>query len=69
MNLDLIEFHKYIGLLAYKIKEDYFLIADPTCGFHVDQIVYRILLVIDVTVSNTVTHDVKRKGNLQQELW
>jgi hypothetical protein len=65
LNLDLIEFHKCMGLLAYKIKEDHFRIADPTCGLRADQIVYRpgqMPLVIDVTVSNAVTPDIKKKG-------
>ena len=65
LNLELIEFHKCMGLLAYKIPEDQFRIADPTCRLRVDQIVYRpgqIPIVVDVTVSNAVTPDIKKKG-------
>ena len=61
--MDLIEFHKCMGLLAYKIKKDHFRIANPTFGLRGDQIVYQTgqkAFVIDVTVSNAVTLDIKK---------
>ena len=54
-----------MSLLAYKIKEDHFRIADLTCGLRAVQIVHRsglIPLIIDITVSNAVTPDIKKKG-------
>jgi len=60
-----------MDLLAYKSKEDHFRIVDPTCGLRADRIVYRpgqILLVIDVTVLNAVTSDIKKKGKPTEEI-
>ena len=53
-----------MGLLAYKIQDDHFRVTDPTCGLRGDQVVHRtgqIPLVIDITVSNVFTPDIKDK--------
>ena len=64
LNEDLIQWHKSMGLLAYKIQEDHFRILDPECGLRGDQIVHRagqMPLLIDLTVSNVITPDLKNK--------
>ena len=62
---ELIQWHKSMGLLAYKIQEDHFRILDPDCGLRGDQIVHRagqMSLLIDVTVSNVITPNLKNKN-------
>ena len=64
LNEDLIQWHKSMGLLAYKIQEDHFRILDPECGLIGDQIVHRagqMSLLIDVTVSNVITPYLENK--------
>jgi hypothetical protein len=64
LNEDIIQFHKSMGLLSYKIQEDHFRILDPSCGLRGDQIVHRagqMPMLLDVTVSNVVTPDVTNK--------
>ena len=61
--LDLIDFQTCMSPLSYKIKKDHFRIANPTFGLRGDQIVYQTgqkAFVIDVTVSNAVTLDIKK---------
>ena len=64
LNADLIQLHKSMGLLTYKINEDHFTVADPTCGLRGDQLVYKageMPLVIHVTASKVVTPGIKDK--------
>jgi len=60
-NEDIIQFHKSMGLLSYKIQEDHFRILDPSCGLRDYQIVHRagqqMPMLLHVTVSNVVTPD------------
>jgi len=51
-------------LLTYKINEDHFRVADPTCGLCENQLVHKadqMPLVIDVTVPKVVTLGIKDK--------
>ena len=53
-----------MGLLAYKIQEDHFRVLNPDCGLRGDQIMHRagqMPLLIDITVANVITPDLKSK--------
>jgi hypothetical protein len=61
LNEDLIQRHKSMSLLAYKIQKDDFRVTDPTCKVYRDQIDHRadqMPLVIDATISNVITADI-----------
>jgi hypothetical protein len=67
---NLSEFHKCMGILAYKIKDDSFLIADPTCGLCGDRIVYppgQNALIIDVKWKTCTWSNDKEESGAEEE--
>jgi hypothetical protein len=64
LNEELIQRHKSMGLLPYKIQEDHFRVTDLTCRLRGNQLIHKtgeMLLDIDITVSKVFTPDIKDK--------
>ena len=56
---DLIQWHKSVGLLTYKIYDDHFRVTDPTCRLRWNQVVHEESLQLVVKRSRKVSKSAK----------